>query len=80
MKNTDIQENTTKLLNFISDKFYKGELNNESLVQIIAHCGDYLNLMSIPQYAKENKMTYNGVKNYRKVVKIFNQKFVIDNL
>ena len=72
-------ENTNKTLQFISDKFRNNELNNDSLVQIIELCGDYLNLQTISNYAKQHGMSYNGVKNNREVQKLFNVKFVIDN-
>ena len=72
-------ENTDKLLKFIAEKFEADELNNESLVQIIELCGSYLNLKTIPDYANENKLSYNGVKNNRKIQILFNVKFVIDN-
>ena len=72
-------ENTTKLLKFVAEKFEKGELENDSLVQLIELAGMYLNLKTIPDYAKENNLNYNGVKNNRNIKIIFNQKFVIDN-
>lgn len=49
------------------------------MVQLIELCGNYLNLKTIPDYAKENNISYNGVKKYRNVIRIFNIKFVIDN-
>jgi hypothetical protein len=76
---TKHQVNTGKLLDFISDKFEKDELDNDSLVQIIEHCGSYLNLQTISDYSTKNKMSYNGVKKGRTIRKIFNVKFVIDN-
>ena len=72
-------ENTTKLLNFVSTKFQNNELDNNSLLQLLELCGNFLNLQTIPNYAKENNISYNGVKNYREVVELFNVKFVIDN-
>jgi hypothetical protein len=33
----------------------------------------------LPNYAKENNMSYNGVKKFREIKTIFNTKFVIDN-
>ena len=72
-------ENTEKLLNFVAEKFQADDLNNESLIQLIELCGNYLNLQTIPEYAKAKNMSYNGVKKFRKVVEIFNVKFVIDN-
>ena len=76
---TKQQVNTGKLLDFISDKFESDELDNESLVQIIEHCGSYLNLQTISDYSIKNKMSYNGVKKFRQTKEIFGVKFVIDN-
>jgi len=71
--------NGEKLEKFIYDKFNQNELSNEDLVQFIELCGLLLNIQTIPDYAKENNMSYNGVKKGRQITKIFNVKFVIDN-
>ena len=62
---TETQENTIKLLNFISQKFETDQLDNNSLVQIIEHCGGYLNLQTISNYATKNNLSYNGAKKHR---------------
>ena len=54
-------------------------VSNEFLVQLIKLSGGFLNLQTIPDYAKNNKLSYNGVKNNRQIVNLFNVKFVIDN-
>lgn len=74
-----IKEKNEKIKVFIFQKFQDGELNNDTLVQLIEQAGSYLNLKTIPDYAKENNMSYNGVKNNRKIVELFKVKFVIDN-
>ena len=79
MNNTNIQQNTDKLLQFISDKFTNNDIDNDSLVQIIELAGSYLNLKTISDYAKVNNLSYNGVKKFREIKEIFNTKFVIDN-
>ena len=63
----------------LSERIESGELTNNELVQLIAHLGMYLNLQTIPDYAKENNISYNGAKKFRNVVKIFGVKFIIDN-
>lgn len=55
-------------------------LSNDDLVQIIEQCGLFLNMKTIADYAKSNNMSYNGAKNFRQKVCIFNTKFIIDNL
>jgi len=76
---TPTQVNTNKLCNFISEKYETDQLDNESLVQIIEHCGGYLNLQTISEYSKKNNISYNGAKRFRKTKRIFNVKFIIDN-
>jgi hypothetical protein len=62
----------------ISMRIEGGELSNNDLVQLIEHVGAYLNLKTIPQYAKQHGISYNGAK-FRKVIKLFNTKYIIDN-
>lgn len=54
-------------------------ISNEEMIQLIEQLGGYLNLKTIPDYAKENGLSYNGVKNFRTIINLFNIKFVIDN-
>jgi hypothetical protein len=63
----------------LSERIESNHLSNEDCIKIIEHVGSYLNLKTIPDYAKDNKISYNGVKKFRKVEKIFNVKFVIEN-
>lgn len=68
-----------KILNRLSELIETNQLNNDDLVHIIEHVGSYLNLKTISEYSKENNLSYNGVKKCRKIIKLFNVKFVIDN-
>jgi len=68
-----------KILIHLSDRIEAGELTNDDIVQIIELLGGYLNLQTIPAYAKENSISYNGAKKFRKVVELFGVKFIIDN-
>lgn len=74
-----IKEKNDKLKTFIFQKFQDGELDNDTLVQLISQAGNYLNLKTIPDYAKDNGLSYNGVKNNRKTIDLFGVRFVIDN-
>lgn len=69
----------TNILNKLGTSIQEGKWSNDGLVQLIEVCGSFLNIKTIPRYAKENSLSYNGVKNHRTVKKIFNVKFVIDN-
>ncbi len=79
MEKPVLSDNGKKLNDFLDSKMYDGDFTNEDLVQFIESCGKYLGLQTLPSYAKENKMSYNGVKKFRKIKEIFNVKFVIDN-
>ena len=79
MEQSEIRTNTSKLLSFVSAKFESGELDNDSLIELIQLAGAYLNLQTIPDYARAKNMSYEGVKKYRHIETIFNVKFVIDN-
>lgn len=74
-------ENGIKLNNFVCKKIQNNELSNDDLVELIKLCGDYLNLKTIPDYAKAEKISYPGVLKRKniEIVKIFNTKYVIDN-
>ena len=74
-------ENGSKLNDFVSKKIQNNGLTNDDLVELIKLCGAYLNLRTIPDYAKDEKISYQGVLKRKniEIVKIFNTKYVIDN-
>ena len=74
-----ITTNGQKLIEFLDSKMHDGEFTNEDLVQFIESVGKYLNLQTIPNYAKENSLSYNGVKKFRENKEILGVRFVIDN-
>ena len=65
-----------KLEKYVYEKICKDELD---VVQLFERLNVYVNLKSISQYAKDNKLSYNGVKKHRKIIKLFGCKFVADN-
>lgn len=79
MKTLDITDKGKKICDFVTKKTMKGDLSNNDLVQLIEVAGSFLNLKTISDYAKDNDLTYNGVKNHREIIEIFNVKFVVDN-
>jgi hypothetical protein len=79
MQQVKIQENTKKLIQFVSTKFESGELDNNSLVELFKQTAIYLNLQTISDYARDHKMSYEGVKKFRRIEELYGVKFVIDN-
>lgn len=68
-----------KILTHLGERIDKGELSNDDMVQLIEFAGQFLNLKTIPDYAKDNNLSYNGVKKHREIKIIFNVQFVIGN-
>jgi len=79
MESLTISSNGKKLINFLDEKMHDGNFTNDDLVHFIESVGGYLGLKTIPDYAKENNLSYNGVKKFREVKTILNVRFVIDN-
>ena len=75
----NITDKGKKLCDFVTEKTMNGEFTNEDLIQFIEVAGAFLNLQTISDYSKAKNLSYNGVKNHRQVIEIFNVKFVIDN-
>lgn len=72
-------DKSTKIVHRIDELAMQGVFSNDQLVQIIELIGGYLNLMTISKYAKSHNLSYNGVKNNRKIIYLFGNKYVIDN-
>lgn len=66
-------------INKLGKSITEGKWSNDGLVQLIELAGDYLNLQTIPDYAKARKLSYNGVKKTRTIKEIKGVRFVIDN-
>jgi hypothetical protein len=85
---TETQVNTSalaaKIRDHLSQRVQKGELSNKDMVSIIDCIGSYLNLKTISDYARDEKISYNGVLTRIENGKVteynlFDVKFVIDN-
>lgn len=76
MKNS---ANIKEIENLIEEKLFKNEISSTDLVQLFERLNSYTSLKTITQYAKDNKISYNGAKKCRKVVKLFGVKFIMDN-
>ncbi len=70
--------------NHLSSRVQNCELKNEDIVSVINNLGSYLNAQTISDYAKSQKITYNGAlmrigTGKIKTFELFGIKFVIDN-
>lgn len=67
-----------KILLNIDKGMHLGLLSKEDLFEILKHVGPYLDICTIPKYSKANKLSYNGVKNFRDVRELYGTKYVLD--
>lgn len=62
------------------ENYQAGAISDEQLVQIFEQISCYLNLKTITNYAKANKITYNGaLKRKLRKIEIDKITFIIDN-
>jgi len=71
-------EHVEKLQEYIDICMHKGDLSPRDLVQLFEQNNLYMNLKTIPQYAKDNNISYNGAKKCRNIIELFGVKFVQD--
>jgi hypothetical protein len=76
----EILTNGTVAKDWLEQKFYQDQLNNQDLVSIIILLFSLLNLKTIMEYKKLYNKAYRGVKQFNKnVVEISGKQYVIDN-
>lgn len=69
-----------ELLENIEVNYQNGNYTNDDLVQIIELASVYLNLKTVTNFAKANKITYNGaLKRKTQKIRIDKIIFIIDN-
>jgi hypothetical protein len=73
-----ITEKEKLMIERLDKLIYTNGVSKEFLIQLFELSGRYLNIKTISDYAKENKMSYNGVKKFRGIKEMFGVKFVIE--
>lgn len=74
-----LTEYEQKSLHKFEETICEGKWSNEGLVQLIELVGDYLNPVSIQEYADKTGKSYNGIKKTKKATVLFGHKYIIDN-
>lgn len=75
----ELTDKEINVINRIGELIVNGELQTDAQVKIIELVNQFLDLKTIANYARDNKMSYNGVKNFRRLISINNVKFVIND-
>jgi hypothetical protein len=62
----------------LGESIHKGKWSNEGLVKLIELGSDYLNPLSIQEYADSRKISYQAARKHKQTI-LLRQKFIIDN-
>lgn len=68
----------SKSLAKLEQSIIEGKFTNDGMVQLIKLIEDYLNPLSIQEYADRNGISYQAARKHNQVI-LFRQKFIIDN-
>lgn len=71
--------NIKELKHEIEFGFYKDEITNDDLIEILQLTKDLLNLKSVKQYADDHNISPQGVYSCRKPIDFCSFKLVVDN-
>lgn len=72
----------TKSIQKLGESIHQGKWSNKGLVKLIELAGGYLNICTVPDYAKINRISDVATRKNtakRTNIVIFNTRFVIDN-
>lgn len=73
-----LTEYESKSLIKLEQSIIEGKFTNDGMVQLIKLIEDYLNPLSIQEFADRNNISYQAARKHKQVI-LFRQKFIIDN-
>jgi hypothetical protein len=62
----------------LGESIHKGKWSNDGMVKLIELIGEYLNPLSIQEYADEKGISYQAARKHKQTI-LFRQKFIVDN-
>ena len=62
----------------LGESIQQGKWSNDGMVQLIKLTGDYLNPLSIQEFADSRGISYQASRKHKQTI-LFRQKFIIDN-
>lgn len=68
-----------KSIQKLGESIHAGKWSTDALVELFKLAGEYLNVQTIPNYAKSMGLSYPGVIKTRKVTELFDVKWIIEN-
>lgn len=71
-----LTDKETSILSRLEELVFTGQISRHCMIQIVELLGDYLNLETVPNCARRESKSYNGVLKTRRPIKLFGVKFV----
>ena len=75
---TQLTEYENIVLKKLGESIHKGKWSNEGMVKLIELIGEYLNPLSIQEFADEKGISYQAARKHKQTV-LFRHKFIVDN-
>ena len=73
-----LSEYEQKSINKLGESIHAGKWSNEGMVKLIELVGEYLNPLSIQEFADNRHISYQASRKHKQII-LFRQKFIIDN-
>ena len=75
---SNLSEYEKLALQKFGESIHQGKWSNEGMVQLIKLIEDYLNPLSIQEFADRRGISYQAARKHKQTI-LFRQKFIIDN-
>lgn len=75
---SNLSEYESLALNKLGQSIHDGKWSNEGMVKLIELVGEYLNPLSIQEFADNRHISYQAARKHKQII-FFRQKFIIDN-
>ena len=76
---SQLTEYESKSLENFEKAIINGKFSTEGLVHFFELCGQYLNVCSLTEYAKQNRLSYNGAKKRKQTRNLNGIKYLVNN-
>lgn len=75
---SQLTEYEQKALNKLGESIQSGKWSNQGMVQLIELIGEYLNPLSIQEYADHRHISYQAAKKHKQT-NLLRKKWIVDN-
>lgn len=75
---SNLSEYELLAINKLGKSIHEGKWSNEGMVKLIELVGEYLNPLSIQEFADNRHISYQAARKHKQII-LFRQKFIIDN-